>query len=157
MNIAQSGDELRESWRSVRTIEAMIQANTGPVLGSLIPHATGFARVPESLLLIFSVSVLEAALKHFRNKGDFTSPGIELRALMKASKTALAWQDYGAVDRVRLRRNRVAHRAELLNPGECADALAVIARELLAWNVLTEDTKIRYAVSFRPDTQSPLS
>jgi hypothetical protein len=151
MPAAMTTDELQASWHSVRAVEAMIQTNTAPTLYSLVPHVTSFAQVPESLLLVFATSVLEAALLHLRDAGRFRCERSELGSLMKASKEALGWQDYPSIDRVRLRRNGVAHRAELLDRGECTNALEAIARELIAWGILENDTRTVHTVSFKPD------
>ena len=151
MPAALTTDELQASWRSVRAVEAMIQTNTGPTFYSLVPHATGFAQVAESLLLVFATSVLEASLLNLRDAGRFISKRSELGSLMKASKEALPWQDYATIDQVRLRRNGVAHRAELLDRGECANALGAIARELIAWSILEDDSRATHTVSFKPD------
>ena len=135
----------------MRTIEAMIKANTGQVIFSLIPNATGFARVPESLLLIFAVSVMEDALKCLASEGVFRARRHELGALMKASKDALRWQDYNEIEQVRLRRNKVAHQRVFLKDGQCRQDLSAIATELLAWKILTTDFKGHYGVTMGGD------
>lgn len=140
-------EALSESWKTVRIIEAMIKANTGGVIFSLIPHATGFARVPESLLLIFAVSVLEDALKCLCSEGVFTSRRKELGALIKASKNVIDWQNFDEIERIRLRRNHVAHRREFLGPGQCTNDLSAITKELLAWGILSTDFKGKFTVS----------
>ena len=125
----------------------MIKTNTAPVLYSIVPHATGFARVPESLLLIFAVSVLEEALKCLCAEGAFSAQRAELGALMKASKDKVPWQDYGLIDQVRLRRNKVAHQRKFLAEGQCSQDLSAIAKELLAWRILASDFTGEYQVS----------
>lgn len=79
---------LAESWRTVRAVEAQIGANTGPVLFSFMPHVTGFARVPESLLLLFATSVLEQALICLRNEGVLRSRDIRLSGVGRISGVA---------------------------------------------------------------------
>jgi len=124
----------------------MIRANTGAIIFSLIPNATGFARVPESLLLVFAVSVLEEALKCLCTEGAFAARRWELGFLMKASKDALPWQNYEWIEQVRLRRNRVAHQRVFLEAGQCDLDLSAIAKELLAWKVLATDFKGEYKI-----------
>jgi hypothetical protein len=131
--------DLSESWKTVRVIEAMIQANTGGIIFSLVPNASGFARIPESLLLVFAVSVLEDALECLRDEGAFSSRKKGLSALMKASKSHIEWQNFDELERIRRRRNDVAHRREFLDAGQCKRDLAAIAKELLAWGVITAD------------------
>jgi hypothetical protein len=59
---------IRGSWRTVRTLEAMIQTNLNAGLFSLVPTMTGFTRIPESLLLVFAVPVLEDTLRQLRDE-----------------------------------------------------------------------------------------
>jgi hypothetical protein len=131
-------------------MEASIAGNTGPVLHSFIPHATGFARVPESLLLIFAVSVIEQALLVLRESGTFSSQSTKLGALMSASRGGIPWQAYTTIDAIRKRRNEVAHEAVLLQAGECSAALASIAQELLAWHALETDYVGQFSFSMTP-------
>jgi len=144
--------QIRESWKTVRTAEAMIQTNlNSPSIFSLIPRATGFSSVPESLLLVFGVSVLEDALRQMRDENIFQSQRTELSRLMKASKNVLPWKNYAEVEKIRLRRNRVAHQREFLLGGQCAKDLAVIAKELLAWSILESDEPITYTITITPN------
>lgn len=141
---------LVQSWLTVRTLEARIRMNTGPMLYSFIPHATRFAAVPESLLLVFAMSVVEKSLDCLRAEGRFSSSKRGLHDLMKASKSFIPWQNYDWIDDVRLRRNRVAHHQALLEHGQCERDLQFISLELLAWGILDEDPKIEFTVTFQP-------
>jgi hypothetical protein len=58
---------------------------------------------------------------------------------MKASRAYLNWQDFDAVDHVRVVRNAVAHKQRFLAEGECRPYLSAIARELLAFGILETD------------------
>lgn len=149
MRLADRRTEIVESWKTVRMVEAQITTNTGGTIFALIPQATGFARIPESLLLVFAVSVLDDALSCLRDEGAFSSPGRTLDARMKASRSRLNWQDFDAVDQVRVVRNAVAHERRFLAEGECHLYLNVIARELLAFGILETDFKGTYSVSMR--------
>ena len=153
MPTATPFDDIRASWRTVRTMESAIAVNTGPVLFSFIPHSTGFARVPESLLLVFAVSVLESALLTLRELGRFTCKSKKLKGLMLASREHIPWQSFETIDHIRDRRNEVAHEATLVQPGECSNALAAIAGELLAWQVLDTDVLGQYSFTFAPSSQ----
>lgn len=138
---------LTAMWRTVRIMEAEIRTNTNSGQLTLIPMLTGFARVPESLLLLFAVSVLEDALVALRRAGAFECRTSRLAALMAASRDALPWRDYLAVENAKLRRDGVAHRHELLKLGECAKYLDHIASELLAWKAIEHDFKGNYKFS----------
>src|SRR4030095_5028470 len=124
----------RDSWRTVRTVDAMIRTNLNAGIFSMVPAATGFARVPESLLLVFAVSVLEDTLRQLRDEGEFCSRD-GLGRLMKASQAALPWRDFAGVNKVIKRRNDIAHRRKFLGPGQCVLDLKVLAQELSAWHV----------------------
>jgi hypothetical protein len=142
---------IRESWRTVRTLEGMIQTNTSSgTIFTLIPAATGFVTVPESLLLLFAMSVLEDVLRQLRDEGVFNCSRNELKRLMDGSRGQLRWFNFDAVSAIRDRRNRVAHRREFLSPGQCQADIATIAQELLTWGVLDNDAKIGYRVEFKP-------
>lgn len=147
MHPASFRSGITESWRTVRIVEAQIQTNTGNTIYSLIPHATGFARVAESLLLVFAVSVLEDSLRGQCQEGAFASRRKELSPLMRASRPHLKWQDFDAIDRIRELRNSIAHRRIFLSEGECRHALNAIARELLVFGVLETDFKGTYSFS----------
>ena len=143
-------EELRQSWRTVRTTQAMIRTNTAPFIFSMVPAVTGFARVPESLLLVFGLSVLEDALRSICDQGAFSSKSKQLGPLMGASRQVVPWRTFEEVDRVRERRNRIAHDREFLAAGQCDRDLDCIARELIAWGVLEHDYAGTYTVEFRP-------
>lgn len=146
----KSRQAVRASWKSVRVLDAQIRATTGPNIFSLIPAATGFARVPESLLQVFAVSVLQEALERIQEEGVFRATRPGLKGLMDGSRPQLPWVDFGAMDEVRLRRNRVAHEGHLLQSGQCENDLALIARELIAWGVLSSDAPAEFQIECRP-------
>ena len=148
---AETLASIRESWRTVRTLEGMIRTNTNSgAIFTLIPAATGFANIPESLLLLFAMSVLEDALRQLRDEEVFNCSRNELKQLMDASHGQLRWLNFDAVNVIRDRRNRVAHRREFLAPGQCQADIATIAQELLSWGVLDKDAKIDYRFEFKP-------
>ena len=148
---AETLASIRESWRTVRTLEGMIRTNTNSgAIFTLIPAATGFANIPESLLLLFAMSVLEDALRQLRDEEVFNCSRNELKQLMDASHGQLRWLNFDAVNVIRDRRNRVAHRREFLSPGQYKADIATIAQELLSWGVLDEDAKIDAALSSSP-------
>ena len=70
---------------------------------------------------------------------------------MQASKNVLPWKNYAEVDKIRLRRNCVAHQREFLAEGQCAKDLVAIARELLAWSILESDDPVQYTITITPD------
>lgn len=150
---AEALGSIRESWKTVRILEGMIRtnANSGTIF-TLIPAATGFAVVPESLLLLFAVSVLEDTLRQLRDEGVFNCSRNELKPLMDASRKSVRWLDFDAVSAIRDRRNRVAHRREFLAPGQCQVGIASIVQELLYWGVIDNDTRVEYRVESNPSS-----
>jgi hypothetical protein len=146
---------IRESWRTVRMLQAKIDTTMSAHLFSLVPAMTNFRVVPESLLLLFAVSVLENTLEELRNQGVFVYKGRGLKGLMDASsKTDLPWQNFENIQKIKDRRDGVAHHHEILHNGECAEYLDAIAKELLAWGVLEpEFNKGEYGVSLQPTSE----
>ncbi len=142
-------NRIRESWRTVRILEARISTSLGAGIFSLVPMATGFREVPESLLLLFAMSVLEDTLKQLRDEGAFSCSRSELRRLMDSSRGVLSWQDFAHVSQARDRRNAVAHRREFLSDGECAQYLTAIENELFSWSVLDHRIKGRFDISIK--------
>ena len=64
---------VRDSWKTVRVVDAQIATNMNAGIFSLVPTATGFSVVPESLLLVFAVAVLEEVLVELEDQGTFYS------------------------------------------------------------------------------------
>jgi hypothetical protein len=139
---------IRDSWNTVRSLEARIQTTLHPGLFSLVPAMTNFQEVPDSLLLFFAVSVLETTLKQLRHQKTFFYKGWQLGGLMTASKKALPWQNFKEIQKIKDRRNEVAHDRKFLRNGECAPYLDAIENELLAWHVLEHPIKGMYEISF---------
>jgi hypothetical protein len=77
---------IRDSWETVRILQARIHTTLHADLFSIVPRMTNFQEVPGSLLLLFVVSVLENTLKQLRNQGAFSYTGWHLGGLMTASK-----------------------------------------------------------------------
>jgi hypothetical protein len=140
---------IRDSWETVRILEARIQTTLHAGLFSLVPQMTNFQEVPDSLLLLFAISVLENTLEQLRRQRVFMYKRRGLKGLIKASKNALPWQNIEEIQKIRCRRNRVAHHHELLRSGQCAQYLDAIENELLAWRVLEHPVKGRYDISFQ--------
>ncbi len=140
---------LRDSWATVRILEARIQTTLHAGLFALVPQMTNFQEVPDSLLLLFAVSVLENTLKKLRDQGVFPSKGQELGRLMQESTGKLCWQNYGKIQEIKNRRNRIAHERVFLRSGQCAEYLDAIENELLAWRVLEHPMKGTYGISFQ--------
>jgi hypothetical protein len=140
-------DRIRESWCTVRILEARISTSLSAGIFSLAPMATGFREVPESLLLLFAMSVLEDTLKQLRDEGAFSCSRSELKRLMDSSRCVLPWQDFTKVNQARIHRNAVAHRREFLSDGECTQYLTAIENELLSWSVLDHPIRGRFGIS----------
>jgi hypothetical protein len=150
----EARQRIRDSWKTVRKLQARIHTALQPTLFSLVPSMTNFREVPDSLLLLFAVSVLENALDELRNQGVFSSRGSELGRLIEASRGTLRWQDYGKIQEIKNRRNDLAHERVFPPSDKCGEYLDAIAKELLAWGVLEPDfNKGKYEVSFRPTSE----
>jgi hypothetical protein len=147
---------IRNSWETVRILEARINTTLKAGLFSLVPMATNFQEVPESLLLLFATFVLEDTLQQFYDQGVFGQKKPEgpkrlgLKRLMEASKDALCWQNFGKIKEIKNRRDGVAHHHKLLRSGQCTQYLNAIEKELLTWGVLEHPIKGTYEVSLQP-------
>jgi hypothetical protein len=141
---------IRDSWNTVRILEARIKRTLNAGLFSLVPMMTNFKEVPESLLLLFAISVLEDTLEQLRDQGLFACEGRGLERLMKASTDKLSWKHFEEIQEIKNRRNLVAHHREFLRNGQCAQYLTAIEQELLAWGVLDSPIKGQFDISFKP-------
>jgi len=140
---------IRDSWETVRILQARIHTTLHAGLFSLVPVMTNFQEVPESLLLLFAVSVLETTLEQLRDQRVFVYKRRGLKGLMNASKNALPWQNFENIQKIKDRRDQVAHHREFLRSGQCAQDLDAIENELLAWRVLEHPIKGTYGISFQ--------
>ena len=111
--------EIRAKWDTVRIFEARIGATLSCGIFSVVPAATNFREIPESLLLLFATTVLQETLKALADQRVFKCKSWNLEALMKSSRDPLNWRDYEKVDGARKRRNAVAHHHVFLRTGEC--------------------------------------
>jgi hypothetical protein len=89
-----------------------------------------------NLPVVLAVSALEEALEAARNEGAFRAPGGRLGEIMDASRQAIAWKDFSAVDHTRARRNDIAHEGVLFGRAECLQMIAHIEAELEGWGVI---------------------
>jgi hypothetical protein len=105
-----------------------------------------FTNLCYSLIVLFAFSVLEDVLKELRLEGKFSSSK-NLGSLMKSSQAYLPWNNFGAVDSARERRNEIAHDQKLVSPTECKSFLDAIENELVTWGVLTHKVKGKYTIS----------
>jgi hypothetical protein len=145
---------IRDSWKTVRILQARINTIHTPTIFSVVPVADNFREVAESLLLLFATSVLEDTLEKLCDQGVFAQTGLRgFERLMKASIGKLCWQNFGKIQEIKNRRNKVAHERAFPPSDKCAEYLNAIAKQLLAWDVLEHDFKGTYEVSFRPTSE----
>jgi hypothetical protein len=149
---------IRDSWKTVRILQARINTIHTPTIFSVVPVADNFQEVPESLLLLFATSVLEDTLEKLCDQGVFGPErprGLKrlIEASIKVDKDKFKWKDLGKIQRLKNDRDGVAHHHQLLRNGQCAEYLNAIAKELLAWGVLEHDFKGTYEVSFRSTSE----
>jgi hypothetical protein len=147
---------IRESWKTVRILQAKIDTTMSAHPLSLLPAMTNFRVVPESLLLVFATSVLEDTLRQLQHQGIFGPKEPQqwgLGRLIVESRGTLCWQDYGKIQEIKNRRNDVAHKRAFPPSDKCAEYLNAIAKELMEWRVLEHDFKGEYGVSFQPTSE----
>jgi hypothetical protein len=137
--------ELQQQWATVR---ALSQWSRGSVVGG------GFGAVfinetpPESfynLPLVLAYSALDHALTQFIVEGVFPCtnrkghPCFNLGEKMKAAKNApgLSWIDFDSVEKGRVARNDLAHRAKLASKNECRAFIEAVEVEFRHWGLIS--------------------
>ena len=131
--------EIRKDWVGARVFQAKVhrQLNAAATIGGIGGLVTsGLRDTAHSLVLLFAFSVLEQALQQLEKENVFSTKKTGLATLMRASKKALSWKDFGIVDRARERRNELAHHQKIMPRGECWDYIDAIERELLGWKII---------------------
>jgi len=142
--------DIQSSWETVRLVQAMVRTNLNAGAFGLIPQTDQFRNLAHNLVLFFAFSVLEDALKQCRDEELFVSKGSELRRLMEASKSVVAWADYATIDSGRDKRNAVAHKRQFLPRAECWQYIDAIEKELIAWAILPGPVQKEYTISLTP-------
>jgi hypothetical protein len=89
-----------------------------------------------NLALLLAYGVLDQTLNVLIGEGVFTCKSWMLGAKMSASKTALTWTDFAAVDAGKDRRNALAHNGVVASKADCLATVAVVEAELHAWGVI---------------------
>ena len=145
---AEVSTAIRKSWETVRIVEAQIDANLNFSLFSLVPAMSGYCVVPESLLLVFAISVLEDALRELVKEGKISCSSAKLKKIMLESKASLLWQDFDTVDEGRELRNRIAHEKKFLEQHDHHKYLNAIENELVAWGILEYRIQGSYKITF---------
>jgi hypothetical protein len=80
--------------------------------------------------------VLNEVLIALEKEGHFKCKSIFIGNLLEASKKVLPWKDFSTIKTGVGRRNDVAHRADLLERGECWKYVEAIKLELSSWGVV---------------------
>ena len=93
--------DIQASWATVRMIQARIRTTLNAGIFSLVPAATNLREIPDSLLLVFSLSAIEGALNALVDQGTFQAPNRKLGTLMHSSRAVIPWRDFAAVDAAR--------------------------------------------------------
>jgi hypothetical protein len=129
---AAEAQKIRDDWLVVRKFcqSSHRQAMAGGVLINETPPDDYY-----NLALLLAYGVLGQTLGVLRDEGAFPFKGWMLGPLMLASKTALPWQDYAAVEAGKNKRNDLAHEGKVATKADCLAAVDAIERELRAWGV----------------------
>ncbi len=129
--------EIRKDWIGVESLRDKLKrsayASTG-VVGGIFPFA--LANAAHNLPFMHAFSVLNEVLSALEKEGNFTCRSMFLGALLNASKSVLPWNDFDTIEAGITRRNDVAHRAELLERGECWKYVDAIRIELSSWGII---------------------
>ncbi len=129
--------EIKHDWNGVEALREKLQvsafASMG-MLGGLFPFA--LSNAAHNLPFIHAFSVLNDVLITLDKEGHFKCGSIYLGALVKASETALPWNNFSTIKIGVGRRNDVAHRADLLEREECWKYVDAIKLELSSWGIV---------------------
>lgn len=129
--------DVRECWGSVRKILSGLQRDffaEGVQVNIQAPK--------EAYNLPF---VLDMVLTELLYQGVYACKGWDpsmgkyppmLKKKMEASRTNMTWKDYDLVNEGRDSRNKVAHKAALVDKTECIKYVRAIEDEFKAWNLL---------------------
>lgn len=129
--------ELRKDWAGVEALRTRLQVSafaSGGLLGGVFPHT--LANAAHNLPFIHAYSVLNEVLIAMEREGIFKCKSIFLGQLLAASKEILPWTDFTTIETGVARRNDVAHRADLLERGECWKYVDAIKLELSSWDIV---------------------
>ena len=128
---------LKKEWLGVELLRDKLKrsayASTG-VVGGTFPFT--LANAAHNLPFIHACSVLNEVLVVLAKEGHFKCKSIFLGALLESSENSLTWMDYETIVAAAQRRNGVAHRADLLERGECWQYVDAIKKELGSWNII---------------------
>jgi len=128
--------EVRASWTGMLGLKERVQrlALGGFAQGArmMLP----LADIAHNLPFLQACSTLNDCLAQLEAEGRFVSNQRTLGALVRESKTALPWSDYGAVLKAVTDRNSVAHDEPVLPRATCWAHITSIENELKAWGVI---------------------
>ena len=130
-------NEIAKEWRSIKIL--CRDSHRGGVVGG------GFGAVyvnetpPESfynLPLVLAYAILDEVFNALIAQGAFACTSWMIGPKMKASKTKLPWQNYSLVWKGKIARDKLAHKAILVEKVRCLEFIEAIEVELKAWGVI---------------------
>ena len=128
---------IKKDWLGVELLRDKLKrsayASRG-VVGGTFPFI--LANAAHNLPFIHAYSVLNEVLIVLANEGQFECNSIFLAKLLDSSKNNLPWKDHATIVTGVGRRNDVAHRADLLERGECWKYVDAIKSELDSWGII---------------------
>jgi len=130
-------EAIKNDWIGVELLRDKLKrsayASMG-VIGGIFPFA--LANAAHNLPFIHAYSILNEVLIVLAKEGHFECNSIFLGKLLVLSRNALPWIDYEKIVTGVERRNAVAHRADLLERGECWQYVDAIKKELESWQII---------------------
>jgi hypothetical protein len=132
--------DVRAAWEFCRHSRNIAVGNCNAAVIAIGFNQKGMRDLCFNLILASAYSVLEDVLRAYRDQGTFSSKDGRLGPLLKASKHALPWNDWSAIEAGRVDRNSSVHGRAYLDHGRCRDYIASIEKELVYWQVLEKST-----------------
>ncbi len=96
------------------------------------------ADAAHNLPFMHAFAVLNDVLTQLANECQFSCKSIFLNPLLHASENVLSWENFRLVKEGVDRRNKVAHKGEILPRGQCWKYIDTVHEQLLTWNVLEQ-------------------
>ena len=128
---------IKRDWNGVELLRDKLKrsayASRG-VVGGVFPFA--LANAAHNLPFMHAYSVLNEVLIVLAKEGHFKCKSIFLGKILVSSKNALTWIDYETIVTGVERRNDVAHRADLLERGECWQYVDAVKKQLESWQII---------------------
>ena len=131
---------LRAEWKAIEDFLETIRCSWVEVETPAFQFepSRDLAFLAANMCVVFALGLLERVLRQLKDEKVIRTDGCTLSHLMTASQMAgLSWKDYDLIDRIRIKRNEIAHKQLRLSEEECGKIVRAISDELQCWSIIT--------------------